>query len=100
MRATLSSPLTISGTSDLEDDRVPLATARADRGATDAAAAAAQLVHQHADDPCARGSDRMPQRHCATVDVHLVLIDAEHANAVQGDRGERLVDLPEIHILR
>src|SRR4051794_28284050 len=36
----------------LEDDRVALATAGADCGHAEAAAPAAQLVHERAEDPC------------------------------------------------
>src|SRR5437660_12727699 len=80
----------------LDDDRVALATARADRRAPEAAAAAAQLVHERAQDARAGGSDRVPEGDRATVDVDLVLVDPEHPDRVQRHRGEGLVDLPQI----
>src|SRR5947209_11427663 len=71
-------PVGPSAAIDLDDHRVALAAARADRGAPEAPAAAAQLEHQRAEDPRTRGADRMAQRHRSAVHVHLVLVDAEH----------------------
>ena len=84
----------------LDDHGVALAAARADRGAAEAAATAPQLEHERADDAGARCADRVTERDGAAVDVDLVLVDAEHADRVQGDRGERLVDLPEVDVAR
>src|SRR5581483_8876491 len=53
---------------DLDDHRVTLTAARADRGAAQAATAPAQLEHERAEDARARGADRMAERHRATVD--------------------------------
>src|SRR5689334_16735855 len=75
---------------DLDDHRVALAAARADRGAAQAAAPPAQLEHERAEDARARGADRMAEGDRAAVDVDLVLVDAEHPDRVQRDRGERL----------
>src|SRR5436853_7249526 len=80
-----------SASVDLDDDRVALATARADRGDTESAAAAAQLVDEGADDAGAGSADRVPEGDRAAVDVDLLLVDAEHPHRVEGDRGERLV---------
>jgi hypothetical protein len=44
-----------------QDDGVALAAAAADRRAAQAAAAPAQLVHEHAEDAGARGADRVPE---------------------------------------
>src|ERR1700729_3320686 len=63
---------------DLDDHRVALAAARADRGTADPAAAATELEHERAEDARAGGTDRMTEGHRATVDVDLVLIDSEH----------------------
>src|SRR5579884_3321632 len=62
---------------NLDDHRVALAAARADRGAAESASAPAQLEHKRAEDPRARGADRVAKRHRAAVDVDLVLVDAE-----------------------
>src|SRR4029077_8134426 len=82
--------------SNFDHDRVALAPARADRGDAEATAATAQLVHERADDASAGGGDRVAGGDRAAVDVDLVLVDAEHPHRVEGDRGEGLVDLPEI----
>src|SRR5438270_5661287 len=71
----------------LYEDGVPLAAARADRRAADPAAAPAQLEDERAQNPRARGSDRVPERHRAAVDVDAALVNPEHADRVQGDRG-------------
>src|SRR4051812_1932334 len=83
---------------DAENDRVALPAAGADRRAAEAAAATAQLVDQRAEDPGAGRADRMPERDGAAVDVDLLLVDAEQADRVQGDRRERLVDLPQVDV--
>src|SRR6187402_2790441 len=54
---------------DLDHDRVALAAAGADRGDAEAAAAAAQLVHEGADDAGAGSTDRMAEGDRAAVDV-------------------------------
>ena len=41
----------------------------------------------------------MAERDRAAVDVDLVLVDAEHPHRVERDRGEGLVDLPEVDVL-
>src|ERR1700691_2036114 len=85
--------------SDLDYEGVALTAPGADRRAAEAAAAPAQLEDQAADDACARGADRVPERNRASVDVDLVLVDTEHADRVERDRRERLVDLPYIDVL-
>src|SRR3954468_18906731 len=87
-------------TVDAEDHRVALPAARADRRAAQPAAAAAQLVHERAEDARARRADGMAERDGATVDVDAVLVDPEQADRVQRDRGERLVDLPHVDVRR
>ena len=47
----------------------------------------------------AGGADRVAERDRAAVDVDLLLVDAEHPDRVEGDRGEGLVDLPEVDVL-
>ncbi len=96
----LPSPLWASSARiHLDDHGVALAAARADRRAAQAAAAPAQLEHERAEDARARGADRMAERDGAAVDVDLVLVDPEHADRVQRDRSERLVDLPQVDVL-
>src|SRR4029078_464179 len=105
-----------SGPLHLDYDRIALAAARADRRAAVAAAAPPQLVDERGEDARAGRADRMadrpgppagapagrayrrPERHAPAVDVHAVLVDAEHADRVQGHRRERLVDLPEVDV--
>src|SRR5207244_4963993 len=83
----------------LEHDRVALSSARADRGAAEAAAPAPKLVDQGAHDPSARGADRVPQGDRAAIDVDLVLVDSEHPHRVERNRREGLVDLPEVDVV-
>ena len=45
------------------------------------------------------GADRVAERDRAAVDVDLVLVDAEHPHRVERDRGEGLVDLPEVDVV-
>src|ERR1700728_2258051 len=92
-------PFPAGVTSDLENQRVALPAAGADRRAAVAAAAAAQLVDERAENPCAGGADRVTERDRAAVHVHAVLVDAEHPDRVQRDRGKRLVDLPQVDVL-
>src|SRR5581483_11800736 len=84
---------------NLEHDRVPLPAPGADRGAAEAAAPAAELVDQGADDARAGGADRVPEGDGAAVHVHPLLVHAQHPQRVEGHRGERLVDLPEVDVL-
>src|SRR3954466_12351380 len=72
--------------SHVDDDGVALTAAGADRRAAVAAAAPAQLEHERAEDACSGRADRVPERHRAAVDVHSLLVDAEHPRGVQGDR--------------
>src|SRR5437588_2065735 len=84
---------------DVDDDRVALPSARTDGRAALASAAAAQLEHERAQDARARRAERVAQRHGAAVDVDLVLVDAEHPDRAQGDRGKGLVDLPQVDVV-
>src|ERR1700679_2016818 len=79
-----------------DHDRVALTAAGADRGDAEAAATAAELMNECADDAGSRGADRVAEGDRAAVDVDLLLVDAEHPHRVEGDRGEGLVDLPEV----
>src|SRR4051794_38230848 len=70
-------------TSDLEQHRVALPAAGADRRHAEAATAPPQLVHEGADDTRAGRADRVAERDRASVHVHLALVDAEHAHPVE-----------------
>src|SRR5947207_11185255 len=80
---------------DLDDERIALAAARANRGAPEPAAAPAQLVDQRAEDASPRDADGVTERHSTSVDVDLLLVDAQHPDRVQRHRGKGLVDLPQ-----
>src|SRR6476646_5025495 len=81
-------PLQVAlGAGDLEHDRVALAATRADRGDAEPAAAAAELMHQGADDSRPGGAYRMSERDRAAVDVDLLLVDTQHPHRVECDRG-------------
>ena len=62
---------------DFDHARVALAAAGADRGDAEAAAGAAQLVHQRGDDPSPGRTDRMAQGDGAAVRVHDRGVDSE-----------------------
>src|SRR3954467_8649257 len=97
--STLVAYVTKLGGGDLEDHRVALAAAGADRGDAEPAAAAAQLVDQRAEDAGARGPDRVAERDRPAVHVDLRLVDADHAHRVECHRGERLVDLEQVDVV-
>ena len=84
---------------DLDDHRVALAAAGADRRHAEPAAAAAQLVAPASSGCARRCPDRVAERDRAAVDVHLRLVHAEHAHRVERDRGERLVDLEQVDVV-
>src|SRR5918999_3913657 len=87
------------GRLNLEQEGVALAAAGADRGEPEAAAVPAQLVHHRPDDARARGPDRVPERDCAAVHVHALLVGAEHLRRVEHDRRERLVQLDALDVV-
>src|SRR4029077_11257670 len=82
----------------LEYHRIALAATRADRRTAEPAAAPSQLEHEASEQARAGSADRMPQRDRTAVHVHALLVDAEHANGVERDRRERLVDLPHVDV--
>ena len=67
-----------SRSSDLEEQRVALPAAGADRGEAEPTAVAAELVDHGADDAGARRADRVAERDGAAVHVHLLGVGAEH----------------------
>jgi hypothetical protein len=83
---------------DFQDDRVALPAAGANGRDAKAPATAAQLVDEGAGDPGAGGADGMPKRDRAAVHVDLLVVHAQHPHGVDRDRGERLVDLPEVDV--
>src|ERR1700729_2817100 len=82
--------------SDLDYEGVALTAPGADSRTAEPATATAQLEDEAADDARATGTDRVSERHGTAIDVDLVLVDAKHADRVERDRGERLVDLPPV----
>src|SRR5947209_15810232 len=98
-RSKKAAGVRLSAAIDLDDHRVALAATGADCGTAEATAPPAQLEHQRAEDARAGGANRVAERHRAAVHVDLVLVDAEHPDRVQGDRGERLVDLPQVDVI-
>src|SRR5690606_34511306 len=77
------------------------ALAAADAGAAEAVAAAAtaQLVEKVDGDPCAGRGERMRQRDGTAVHVGALRIEAELTGHRRELRGERLVDLDEVHVV-
>src|SRR3954452_12413884 len=88
-RSKKAAPRAASAAIDFEDDRVALATTRADRGHAEPATAATQLVHQRAEDARARCADRVAERDRAAVHVHLRLVETEHPHRIDRHRRER-----------
>src|SRR6476469_3891560 len=84
---------------DLDDDRVALTAAGADRGDAETAAAATQLMDEGADQTGAGGADRVAEGDRPAVDVDVLLADSEDPHRADRDRGEGLVDLPEVDVL-
>jgi hypothetical protein len=63
--------------------------------------AVAQLVDEGHEQPGAGGAQGVAQHdHRAAVDVHHLLVGAEHAGGVQRDRGEGLVDLQQGEVVQ
>src|SRR3954454_9944298 len=98
-RSKKAAPRTGSAAIYFEDDCVALATAGADCGHAEPTAAAAQLVHERAEDPGAGRANRMTERNRAAVHVHLRLVEPEHAHRVDCDRRERLVELEQVDVV-
>src|SRR6185437_16373831 len=83
---------------DAQQQRVPLTAAAAQGRGAQAAAPAAQLVDEVQRDAGPRGADGVAKGDGPAVDVHPVLIDAQVADGLDGDRRERLVDLDQVEV--
>src|ERR671915_1011386 len=84
---------------DLNDHRVALATAGADRRHPEPAASAPQLVRERHQNARAARANRVAERDRAAVDVHLRLVHAEHPHRVERNRREGLVDLEQVDLV-
>src|SRR5581483_796040 len=84
----------------LEQRRLPLADADAERREPVAAAAAPELVDERDDEARAAHPERVPDRDRAAVDVHLLRIESELTDDDQALRRERLVQLDEVYLAR
>src|SRR5699024_5234061 len=85
---------------NVDDQRITLTTAAAQGSDAAAAASALEFEGEGEDDAGSGGADRVTERHGASVDVDLVLVDAEVLGTGQTDSGECLVDLVEIEGVR
>src|SRR3954449_847220 len=83
---------------DLDQQRVPLAAAGADRGEAETAAVAAQVVHHRAENPSAARADRVAERDRAAVDVRGLRGGAEHRERVERHGAKRLVHLDPLDV--
>src|SRR5690606_14008855 len=83
----------------LDDRRGAHAAAGAHGDQPDRLVPALQLVQHRLEQHRTGRADRMPQRDGATVDIDPVLVVAQVAHHLQRDRGERLVDLPQVHVV-
>ena len=95
---TIPTCVRISARRALEERRLALADADAQRREAVAAAAAAQLVRERDDEPGAAHAERMAERDRAAVDVHALLVEPELAHDGEALRGERLVQLDEVEL--
>ena len=84
----------------LEQPRRAHAAADAHRHESRSAAALAELVDELRRELRARGAERVTERDRAAVDVHLLLIEPEIAHDRDDLRGERLVELDEVDVVR
>src|SRR5919112_3815313 len=85
--------------SDLDQERISLAPARADGGEPEAPAVAAQLVNHRPEDARSRSADRMSESDGAAIHVHALRVGAEHLDRIDDDGGESLVDLDPLDVL-
>src|SRR5450631_245850 len=83
---------------DANDQGIALPATTAQGGRTHAATTALELQHQVQRDAGPRHADRVPDCDRATVDVHLVGVDAQKLGGCQPDRRKCLVDLDELKI--
>src|SRR3712207_1751461 len=84
----------------VQDQRVALTAAAAQRGGTHATTAAAQLQRHVQHDPGAAHADRVAEGDGAAVGVHLLGVDPELLRGDQRDGGEGLVELDQVEVLR
>src|SRR5215472_9293767 len=88
----------LAGGGHAEQQRVALAAAAAQRCGAEPAAPAAQLVDQVQGNPGAGCSERVTDRDGPAIDVDDAGIDAKVPDRLQGDGGERLVDLDQVEV--
>src|SRR5690606_33924856 len=84
---------------NLDQQRVALTAATAQRTDAGAAAAPPQLVHQVHHQAGTGRTDRVAERDGATVDVDLLLRYAELPGGHQAHGGERFVDLHQVQVV-
>src|SRR5919109_2318288 len=84
---------------DLDQKRVALSAARADRSEAETTAVSAELVDHRPEDSRTRRADRMTESDGAAVHVHLLRIGAKHLRRVEDDRRKRLVQLHPLDVV-
>ncbi len=89
-----------SGLGSFPEHRDALAHADAHAGGRPACVAAAQLVQQRAADPRAGAAERVPDRDRAAIDVDPVGIELQLVDDRDGLRGERLVQLGQLDLVK
>src|SRR3954453_22631325 len=86
----------------LDNDRVALRAAAADRGEAETAATTTQFVGQGGDEARATRTDRVAEGDRAAIDIDSVEVGVAEAEAARGDDrdvGEGFVDLEEVDVL-
>src|SRR4051812_37109034 len=97
-RAAANRHPTASVASELHEQRIALAAARANGGDAERAAAALQFTHERADDARTGGPDRVTEGDRAAVDVDLLLVDAELVDRMDRHVRKRLVELVAVDV--
>ena len=82
-----------------EECSLPLADADAHRREAITPPATAKLVQQRGDEPGAAHAQRVPDRDCAAVDVHPLLVEPELPHDGEALRRERFVQLDQIELI-
>src|SRR5579859_3425119 len=83
----------------LDNRGVGHAAALADRGQRVPTCPPLELVQRGQDQPRATGTQRMPERNCAAVDVQAVDVDPELLLPGETHRREGLIDLEQVDVV-
>src|SRR5688500_4086306 len=83
----------------LDGERDAVASAKAQTRDSALQTSLLQRIEQCRQDARAAGADRMPERHCSSVDVHLARIDSQLTKDSDQLHRERFVNLEQVNVL-